>query len=181
MRNFIIDVIIDILVNIDISIIIYLLAIIGIADTNNQPLVEGIKLFEFMPPGAPTKPDTSGIVFRQIWSPFKWSLNFSCALDTFSDNTNCYWFASVTNYPISKQPVRKDFVFELETEAKFREIDLYPWYRSDGINIVEVNPQILPADYTEKTKERGTLFTVLSMEVNCVREYGAVSTLWCER
>ncbi|TGO47432.1 hypothetical protein BCON_0278g00090 [Botryotinia convoluta] len=167
--------------NFIINIIICLLASIAIADTHNVPLVEGTKLFEFLPPGAPIDPDKSGIVFRHVWSPFQWSLNLICELDNLSNDINCFWSARPTKNPISAQPIRKGFVFELESEGKSRQTDLDPLYLSWKSNIIEVNPLILPADYAEMEKKLGSPFASLSMKVNCVREYGPESILWCER
>ncbi|TGO38253.1 hypothetical protein BHYA_0078g00050 [Botrytis hyacinthi] len=170
--------------NFIINFIICLLASIAIADTHNVPLVEGIKLFEFLPQGAPIDLDKSGIVFRQVWSPFKWQLDLLCKSDNLSNDVNCYWSAWTTKSPISTQPIRKDFVFELESEAKFRQTDLEPFYESSKFNVIEVNPLILSADdaeYFEMAKKRGFPSVPFSGEVNCVREYGQESVLWCER
>ncbi|TGO23293.1 hypothetical protein BPAE_0137g00130 [Botrytis paeoniae] len=167
--------------NFIIDIIICFLASIAIADTHNITLVEGIKLFEFLPPGAPIDLDKSGIVFRHVWSPFQWSLSLICELDNLSNDINCFWTARPTQIPISTQPIRKDFVFELESEGKSRQTDLEPLYVSWKSNIIEVNPLILPADYAEMEKKLGSPFVAFSMKVNCMREYGPESILWCER
>ncbi|TGO15589.1 hypothetical protein BTUL_0038g00180 [Botrytis tulipae] len=170
--------------NVIINFIICFLASIAIADTHNVTLVEGIKLFEFLPQGAPIDLDQSGIVFRQVWSPFKWQLDLFCDPDKLSNDIICYWNTCSTKSPISTQPIRKDFVFELESEAKFRQVDLEPLYESSKFNIIEVNPLILSAgdaEVFEMAKKLGLPSVPFSGEVNCVREYGQEPVLWCER
>ncbi|KAF7903109.1 hypothetical protein EAE99_012135 [Botrytis elliptica] len=167
MKNFIINFIICFLVS------------IAIADTHNVPLVEGIKVFE-LSRQAPIDLNKPGIVFRHVWSPFKWSLDLVC-VSNLNNDINCNWFADLTRDQISTQPIRKDFVFELESHSKFRELDPRPIYHSRLFNIIKVNPLILPADYAEKETKPWSAFYALSVEVNCVREFGLESILWCER
>ncbi|TGO57609.1 hypothetical protein BOTNAR_0198g00160 [Botryotinia narcissicola] len=170
--------------NFIINFIICFLASIAIADTHNVPLVEGIKLFELLPSEAPIDLDKSGIIFRRVWSPFRWKLVLFCESDNLSNDINCYWNAYPTNSPISTQPIREDLVFELESEAKFRQIDLGPFYESLKFDIIEVGPLILSADdaeYFGMAEKRGFPSVSFSGEVNFVREYGQESVLWCER
>ncbi|THV49208.1 hypothetical protein BGAL_0206g00090 [Botrytis galanthina] len=170
--------------NFIINFIICLLASIAIADTHNVPLVEGFKLFKLLPFGAPMDLDKSGIVFRQVWSPFLWHLALFCELDNLSNDINCRWRVFTTKSPISTQPIRKDFVFELESEAKSQKTDLRLYCQSSKFNVIEVNPLIMPsnyADYVEMIKKRSFSSIPFSEQVNCVREYGQESVLWCER
>ncbi|TGO83213.1 hypothetical protein BPOR_0683g00030 [Botrytis porri] len=103
-----------------------------------------------------------------------------CGLDDLSNDIDCLWTARSTQNPIFTQPTCKDFVFELESEGKFRQTDLEPLYVSAKSNIIEVNPLIVPADYTEMEKKLGSPFVAFSIKVNCMREYGPESILWCE-
>ncbi|KAF7959454.1 hypothetical protein EAE96_001071 [Botrytis aclada] len=121
-----------------------------------------------MPSGAPTNPDRSGIVFRHVWSPFLWLIDVICPPKRLSNNSNCLWSATLIKYPISTQLICKDIIFERKSEAVSPETNPNPLYLSEYLNIIKINPLILPADYAKKKKELGSSLIALSTKANSV-------------